>query len=88
MPTLIKTETKEINVLKVMEKGRNVTVKDKMCYRNIDGTRKGLATEIQGGNHFAVLRYLAGPTVSGDNLVFWLKKTYVLILRKLEHSEG
>ena len=88
MPTLIKTETKEINVLKVMEKGRNVTVKGKMCYRNIDGTRKGLATEIQGGNHFAVLRYLAGPTVSGDNLFFWLKKTYVLILRKLEHSEG
>ena len=88
MPTLIKTETKEINVLKVMEKGRNVTVKDKMCYRNIDGTRKGLATEIQGGNHFAVLRYLAGPTVSGDNLFFWLKKTYVLSLRKLEPSEG
>ena len=72
----------------MMEKGRNVTVKDKMCYRKIDETRKGLATEIQGGNHFAVLRYLAGPTVPGDNLFFWLKKTYVLILRKLEHSEG
>ena len=36
----------------MMEKGRNVTLKDKMCYRNIDEIRKGLATEIQGGNHF------------------------------------
>lgn len=72
----------------MMEKGRNVTVKDKMCYRNIDEIRKGLATEIQGGNRFTVLRYLAGPTVPGGNLFFWLKKTYVLILRKLEHSEG
>lgn len=32
-----------------------------------------LATEIQGGNCFAVLRHLAGPTVPGGNLFFWLK---------------
>lgn len=72
----------------MMEKGRNVTLKYKMCYRNIDEIRKGLATEIQGGNRFAVLRYLAGPTVPGGNLFFWLKKTYVLMLRKLEYLEG
>lgn len=32
-----------------------------------------LATEIQGGNCFAVLRHLAGLTVPGGNLFFWLK---------------
>lgn len=48
-----------------------------------------LATEIQGGNCFVMLKHLAVDTAPCSNVFFWLKKKRcMLTVRKLEHSEG
>lgn len=40
MTTLIKTEAKEIQCFENDREGTSIIVKDKMCYNNIDETRK------------------------------------------------